>query len=147
MVIADGATPPSNTCQTARAIGTLSGDTGAQTLSTTGKCSEWISFRATEDDSSVFGHPMKVTVTLSSMGHDFDLYVYYNPSKDVLSCLSPYAQSETRGTVDEVLPLTWGEGSVANNSDDSRTIIVAVQSAEGPCPANTGWTLTIDGNR
>ncbi|MDB4938268.1 MAG: hypothetical protein JWP87_5240 [Labilithrix sp.] len=144
---ADGATPPSNTCQTARAVGTLSGDTGSQTITAKGSCSEWISFRATEDSSSAIGAPMKVTLTLTSTGHDFDLYVYYTPSKDVVACSTPFAQSETRGTVDEIVPITWGEASVANGSDDGRTIGVAVQSAMGGCPPGSGWTLTADGNR
>lgn len=142
-----GATPPSNTCQTARDIGTLSGDTGAQTLTTTGTCSEWISLRATEDDSGPIGVPMKVKLTLQSQGHNFDLYVYFDAVRDVVSCDSPAAKSETLGTVDEVIPLTWGEGTVANGSDDSRTIRIAVQSGDGPCPPGSGWTLKAEGHR
>lgn len=145
--IPDGAAPPSNTCQTARPVGTVTGDTGATSLSAAGKCSEWISLRATEDSSSALGAPMKVALTLTSMGHDFDMYVYLNPVKDVLACSTPLAMSETRGTVDEIVPLTWGEGTVANGSDDGRTICVAVQSAQGPCPPGSGWTLTASGNR
>jgi hypothetical protein len=145
--VADGATPPSNTCQTARAVGTVSGDTGATSLTATGTCSEWVSLRATEDNSSALGTPMKVELTLTSKGHDFDLYVYLNPVKDVLACSTPLAMSETRGTVDEIVSLTWGEGTVANGSDDGRTIGVAIQSAQGPCPPGSGWTLTANGNR
>ena len=140
--VADGATPPSNTCQTARPVGTVSGDTSATSVSATGTCSEWISLRATEDNSSALGAPMKVELTLTSKGHDFDMYVYLNTSKDVVACGMPLAMSETRGTVDEVVPLTWGEGTVANGSDDGRTIGVAIQSAQGPCPPGSGWTLT-----
>jgi hypothetical protein len=147
LVVPDGATPPSNTCQTARAVGTVSGDTGATSLTATGTCSEWISLRATEDNSSALGAPMKVSLTLTSMGHDFDLFVYLNTSKDVLACSTPIAMSETRGTIDEIVPLTWGEGTVANGSDDGRTIGVAIQSAQGPCPPGSGWTLTANGNR
>jgi hypothetical protein len=145
--VPDGATPPSNTCQTARDIGTLSGDTGAQTLTANGTCSEWISLRATEDNSGAIGAPMKVKLTLQSHGHNFDLYAYFNAVRDVVSCDSPAAKSETLGTVDEVIPLMWGEGSVANGSDDSRTIRLAIQSGDGPCPAGSGWTLKAEGNR
>ena len=145
--VADGATPPSNTCQTARAIGTVSGDTGSTSVSASGACSEWLDVRATEDSSSALGAPMKVELTLTSKGHDFDMYVYLNTSKDVLACSSPFAMSETRGTIDEIVPLTWGEGTVANGSDDGRTIGVAIQSAQGPCPPGSGWTLTATGNR
>lgn len=145
--IPDGATLPTNTCQTARGMGTVSGDTGATAVSTTGKCSEWISFRATEDNSGALGVPMKAKVTLTMTGHDFDLFVYFNPNKDVLSCASAFAVSQTRGTVDEVLSLQWGEGTVANGSDDSRTIALQVQSAEGPCPAGSSWSLTANGNQ
>ncbi len=145
--VPDGATPPKNTCQTARPVGTVSGDTGATSLSASGTCSEWISLRATEDSSSALGVPMKVELTLTSKGHDFDLYVYLNKVKDLLACSAPVAVSETRGTVDEIVALTWGEGSVANGSDDVRTIGVVVQSAQGACPPGSSWTLTANGNR
>ena len=147
MPIPDGATLPTNTCMTARAIGTLAGDTAGSPLGTTGTCSEWIRLRATEDNSGALGAPMKVKLTLTSTGHDFDLFVFFNPAKDVLSCTNPFAVSQTRGTVDEVLSLVWGEGTVANGSDDGRTIALQVQSAEGPCPAGSGWSLTADGNQ
>lgn len=147
VTIPDGATPPSNTCLTARAMGTMAGDTGNPTLSTTGKCSEWLSLRATEDSSSALGAGMKVTLTLTPTGHDFDLYAYFSPAKDVLSCSTPSFVAETRGTAPEVIALTWGEGTVANGSDDGRTITVAVQSAQGSCPPTSSWTLSADGNR
>jgi hypothetical protein len=145
--VADGAAPPSNTCEAPRDIGTVSGDTGSQTLTATGGCSEWLTLRATEDNSSALGAAMKVTLTLVSQGHDFDLYAYFNPAKDVISCTAPFARSETRGLADELINLTWGEGTVANGSDDSRTINVAVQSAAGPCPPTASWTLLVAGNR
>ena len=143
---ADGAAPPSNTCQTARAFGTLAGDTGLPSISTSGKCSEWLSFRATEDSSSAIGATMKAKLLLTSTAHDFDLYVFFSPSKDEIACSTPFAMSEKRGTSDEI-PLTWGEGTVANGSDDGRTIIVGVQSAMGPCPAGAGWSLDVSGNQ
>jgi hypothetical protein len=145
--VVDGATPPSNTCLTARAFGTVSGDTAAQVLIATGACSEWVSVRATEDNSSAIGAGMKLNLTLASTGHDFDLFVYYDPVRDVVACSSPFAASATPGLRDEIVALSWGEGTVANGSDDSRTVRVAVQSASGPCPPGASWTLTAAGNR
>jgi hypothetical protein len=143
----DGGGDPSNTCQTARSFGTISGDTGAQTVSADGTCSEWLTLRATENDSGPIGATMKVTLTLHPRGHDFDLYAYLSPARDELSCTMPYAVSPASGTVDEVISLSFGESTVANGSDEGRTIGVVVLSARGPCPANSGWTLTADGNR
>ena len=143
----DGGGDPKNTCQTARSFGTLSGDTGAQTITTNGTCSEWLTLRATEDDSGPIGATMKVTLTLKPVGHDFDLYAYLSPTRDELSCAMPYAVSPAGGTVDEVITLSFGESTVANGSDEGRTIGVVVLSARGPCPPSSGWTLTANGNR
>lgn len=146
--VPDGAAPPTNTCETARDVGKLGADQGSAVLGADGTCSEWISVRATEDNSGALGSPMKLKVTLTPSGHDFDLYGFVNADKDLRSCTTPAAESTARGTgaVDSV-SLTWGEGTVANGSDDSRTVTMLVQSADGPCGADAGWRLRVEGNK
>ncbi len=138
--------PPANTCTTAREIGSLAGDAPSPPLSTQGTCAEYVSFRATEQSNGAIGTPMRVGLTLSPAGHDFDLYAFVDLARDQLACALPFARSETNGTSAESIALEWGEGSVANGSDDSRTVVVAVTSASGPCPPGASWTLTVTGN-
>jgi len=146
--LGDASTEPSNTCQTARAIGTMAGDLGSPALTAQGTCSEYISLRATEDSSSALGATMKTTLTLTPVGGDFDLYVFFDPVRDVRACTAPFARSVASGTTPETVALTWGEGSVANGSDDGRTIGVAVFKAGGACGPDAGrWTFRAEGNR
>ena len=140
-------TTPIGTCETARAIGTVSGDTGGGSLGAKGSCSEWISFRATEDDNSAFGTGMKAKLTMTPTGHDFDLYAFFDPNRDVVACNAPFARSEQGQLAVETIPLTWGEGTVANGSDDGRTIRVLVQSTAEACPAGATWSLVVGGNQ
>jgi len=144
--IGDASAEPKNSCTTARAVGTVSGDTGAGALTAQGTCSEWVSFRATEDNSGVLGAGMKVKLTLTMTGGDFDLYVYYDAGRDSLSCDAPAARSFQSGTTAEQVSLSWGEGTVSNGSEDGRTIGVAVIKANGPC-GGTAWSLLAEGNR
>lgn len=137
---------PSNTCTTARAIGTVAGDAPSPPVTTTGTCAEFVSVRATEQNNNALGTAMRLRITMSPAGHDFDLYAFLNPGQDQLACTSPYARSETNGVVPETIDLQWGEGSVANGSDDSRTVVLAVTSASGPCPPGSSWSLTVTGN-
>ncbi len=137
---------PIGTCEAPRDVGTVSGDTGG-TLNATGSCSEWISFRATENDDGTFGTGMKAKLTMTPKVHDFDLYAFFDPSRDVVACASPFARSEQGQLAVEVIPLSWGEGTIANGSDDSRTIRILVQSTAEACPAGASWSLTIGGNQ
>jgi hypothetical protein len=146
--IGDASTAPTNTCETARAIGTISGDVGATKVNAQGACSEWISVRATEDSSSALGVAMKAKLTLTPAAGDFDLFVFYDPVRDVRACTAPFASSFASGTTVETASLSWGEGSVANGSDDGRTIGVAIIKMGGPCGPDAGsWTLLAEGNR
>ncbi|MBX3264330.1 MAG: hypothetical protein KF782_31955 [Labilithrix sp.] len=146
--LADGSTAPLNTCETARDIGALSGDKGSGTLTATGSCSEWLSLRVTEDDSSALGAAMKVRLTLTPSGADFDLFAFVDATRDRVVCDAPTASSTKSGTSVEEIPLTWGEGTIANGNDDSRTVGVAVVRAGSPCAADAGsYTLLVEGNR
>lgn len=140
---------PKNTCETARDIGTMSGDTTGPSLSTKGSCSEWLRLRATENDNGVFGKPMKLTVTVTPPAdQDVTLYAFLDPDKDVVVCLpaTAVAQSAGAGGV-ESLELSWGEGSVANGNDDGRTVGLLVFQQGAGCSGDETWSLVVDGNR
>jgi hypothetical protein len=142
----EGGAEPSNTCETARAIGSLSADTISASLTANGTCSEWLKLRATENDNSALGVGMKVTLTLTPVVDDFDLYAYLDTGRDVVTCAAPFARSFNSGTAVETINLEWGEGSVANGSEDSRTIGIAVIKAGGPCTPGATFTLVAKGH-
>jgi hypothetical protein len=140
-------TPPTNTCETARDIGSVAGDEGSTPVTAQGTCAEFVRVRVVEANSNAVGAAMRLSVTLSPAGHDFDLYAFLDPARDQLACASPFARSETNGVSAESVGLRWGEGSVANGTDDGRTVVLAVTSASGPCPPGATWSLTATGNK
>lgn len=145
--VEDGAVLPSNTCETARALGTLAGDQGAPSIEASGGCSEWLSVRVTEGNSGALGAGMKLRVTLTPNGHDLDLYGFVSPDRDQRACGAPTAASNERGTqAVDVVSLAWGEGTVANGADDSRTVSLLVQAPTN-CRADGGFRLRVEGNK
>lgn len=139
--------PPKNTCATAREVGTVAGDAPSPPVTADGTCAEYLRVRVTETSTSALGVGMRVSLTLSPAGHDFDLYAFLDPNRDQLACAAPFARSETNGLSPETISLQWGEGTVANGNDDSRWVVVAVTSAQGPCPAGASWTLSAVGDK
>ena len=144
----DASSAPTNTCETAKDMGTLSGDTASPSLSAKGTCSEWLKLRATEDDNSVFGKQLKLAIKLTPPANqDLDLFAFFDPAKDVTSCAAPFATSQNPGAgVAESIALAWGEGAVANGADEGRTVNVLVLYASGSCSSGEQWSLTVDGN-
>lgn len=143
----DAGALPENTCETARAVGVVSGDVGADAVTATGTCSEWVSVRVTEGDNGAFGAPMKVRLTLVPARGDFDMYAYVDPARDRLACEVPYGRSFEPGIAPEVISLSWGEGTFSNGGDDGRTVVVAILKTGSPCGTGEGWTFTAEGNR
>ena len=91
---------------------------------------------------------MKVKFTLTPSGGDFDLFVYYDSVRDAPACGARGSSSATPGTTEEGVSLSWGEASVANGSDDARTIAIAIIKNDTPCGAGNGtWSLQAEGNR
>lgn len=143
------AAPPAtatNTCATARDLGPLDGDDPSPPVTATGTCAEFVRVRVVEANSSAVGAPMRLRVTLSPAGHDFDLYAFLDTVRDQLACGTPLARSETNGNTPETITLQWGEGSVANGNDDGRTVVLGIASASGPCPPGSSWSLVATGN-
>jgi hypothetical protein len=125
----------------------VAGDEGSTPVTAQGTCAEFVRVRVVEANSNAVGAAMRLSVTLSPAGHDFDLYAFLDPARDQLACASPFARSETNGVSAESVGLRWGEGSVANGTDDGRTVVLAVTSASGPCPPGATWSLTATGNK
>ncbi|HUJ63112.1 MAG TPA: hypothetical protein VLX92_31660 [Kofleriaceae bacterium] len=135
------------TCSGAASLGTVSGDTGADTQQGSGYQSAWYSVRVTENDSSVFAVPMNLTVSLTSPpGSNFDLYVYVDTGTDDVDCTTVTGSSTRTSGVDSV-HLTWGEtGTFANGSDDSRTVSIEVRAVTTSCSAGATWQLSVAGD-
>ena len=144
-----GTCAASNTCASAQDLGSMSGDSGAGTVTTTGSGSKWLKVRVTEDSSSVFGQKMALQLSLTvPSGADYDLYAYVNTGSDVSACgSSPAKKSDAGGTgANEQLSLSWGEGTVANGDDDSRTVSIEIKHKSGSCDGSATWKLIGAGN-
>ncbi|MBV8756371.1 MAG: hypothetical protein JO257_03785 [Deltaproteobacteria bacterium] len=135
------------TCAQAMSVGTVSGDTGADSKTAMGYESSWFNVRVTENDSSVFATPMNLTVNLTSpTGVNFDLYVYVNTGSDVTECTTVSGQSMMTSGTDQV-HLSWGEsGTFSNGADDSRTVSIEVRPVSGSCSSGSQFTLVVYGD-
>jgi hypothetical protein len=134
---------PTDACTSAKSLGTVSGDTGGASVNGGGTQSTWFSVRVTEDDNGVLGTKLRVKIVLGSpAAANYDLFAYVDTGSDQLSCSGPTASSTNASGQDSV-DLKWGEGSVANGSDDSRTVSIEVRWISGSCDA---FTLTATGN-
>lgn len=144
-----GACAGSSTCASATDVGTVSGDSGSASASSKGSGSKFIKVRVTEDNSSVIGNELTLQAVLDvPTSADYDLYAYVNTTSDTTPCGSAAAKSAQSGGIgaNEQLKLNWGEGTVANGSDDGRWVVIEVRHKAGPCDSGTQWTLTVTGN-
>jgi len=134
------------TCQAAVILGTVSGDSGSQMVTTSGYQAAWVKVRVTEDNGSIGGQKLKVTATLTSpAAAAFDVLVYVNPDNDVIECASPTGTPTTNGNV-ETLSVKWGEGAVGNSDDDSRTVAIEVRPKSTSCSPAQTWQLVVKGD-
>lgn len=131
-----------DTCEGASMVGTISGDTGHDTLHATGSTTAWLRVRATEDD-FIDNVPMRVAVSLVVPdGADFDIDIYVNRDNDVVECASTIGTHSTNGAT-KVVSAQWG--SFTDLQDDSRDVSIAIR-ATGACSPDLTWQLTIEGN-
>ncbi len=135
-----------NTCPASQDLGSVSGDTGSGTRTSSATTSKWLKVRITEDDDGIIGSKLKVRISLSSPpGSNFDLYAYLPGGSSGVLCTGPTSSSTNSGAPDEVT-FDWGEGLVPNGSDDSRNVSIEVRHVSGTCAAGQSWTLTVRGN-
>ena len=138
--------PTTDTCQAATMLGMVSGDTGSQKVTAMGFRAAWFRVRVTEDDSSVIGKALHITAKLTSPANvNFDVFLYVNAGSDVIECATTTGTITHNGALD-TNTATWGEGSVANGSDDGRSVSVEIRPITGACSAGQTWQLEIDGN-
>lgn len=140
-----GECPNVDTCNGASGLGLVSGDTGSQTLGTSGSEPTWVEFQVTENDDSLVGSQLSFTVTLlSPAGNDFDLYVYRSAAGGASGCNGMMQQSMSTGSEDAV-SMTWGEGVVPNGLDDGVWVAVEIREKNDVCAAQE-WVLEVEGN-
>lgn len=137
----------SATCASAIALTQIDGDDGG-TATATGTQAAWFSVRANEGDSGFPGEPMKVLTQLTSPSATemFDLFVYVNTDTDVIECTTPNGAATTNGTTESV-EVDWGEGTIPNGDDDSRTVSIEIRPKTGiTCSPTATWQLTVNGD-
>ncbi len=134
------------TCPSASPLGSVSGDEASSAIMAMGDEPTWVTFLVTEDDDSAFGSGMSFTVTLQSPpGADFDLYVFRGIEGGGSGCGGFMQQSNNTGASD-VVSMSWGEGGVANGSDDSAWIAVEIVAKDEVCAPPLEWSLSVQGN-
>jgi hypothetical protein len=135
-----------NVCTGATDLGSISGDTGADTKTAQGSGSQWFKVRVTEDDSSVIGQALSVTADLTSpAGTNFNVFIYVAGGTSGQECSAVNASSTSTSTTDSARS-SWGEGTFSNGSDDSRTVTVEVRWVSGTCSPTAKWSLTLHGD-
>ncbi len=138
---------PENTCATATDLGTVDGDGVAVTRTGTGTTSAWFSVRVHESDLQFVGTQQRVTVGLASPpGSNYDLFLYENAATDLRECAT-LTGSSTNASSSDSASLSWGEGTLSNAADDSRTVSIEVRFVSGSCGPFLPWSLTVTGNR
>jgi hypothetical protein len=130
-------------------MGSLSGDTSSSDAHASGATSQWLLLDVTENDSGIFGVPMKLAVTLTSPpGENFDLYLYLAGDSSSTQCTTVAGSSTNGAGQTDTVSITWGEmGTFSNGSDDSAHVSVEVRSAPGnTCDSSASWSLTAHGH-
>jgi hypothetical protein len=134
------------TCQTAMMLGTVSGDTGAGTLTADGHQSAWFRVRVTEDYSAEIGLALRLKAKLTMPGpNTFDTFVYVNASSDTVECNTTTGTVTNNGNMKEV-KAEWGEGFIPNGADDSRDVTIEVRPMGTACSQSQAWHLDLEGN-
>jgi hypothetical protein len=134
------------TCQGAMMLGTVSGDTGNVKLSAMGTDAAWFRVRVTEDENSIGGLALRVAAKLTSPSAvNFDVFVYVNTGSDVIECSHTVGTATTAGPVDQV-KAEWGEGTIANGSNDGRNASIEVRPISSNCDPGQPWQLEIEGD-
>lgn len=138
--------PTTNTCAAATNLGQVNGDSGQDVQTAQGTGSQWFTVRVNEDDHDIFGVAQEIRVELQSpVGTNFDLYVYRAAGSSGQECSAVTASSVSTGGFDTVSN-SWGESSLSNGNDDSRTVTIEVRHVSGTCTTTAPWTLTVRGD-
>jgi hypothetical protein len=131
----------SDVCTTAKTLGTVSGDTGSQTLTATGSQAAWFRVRATEDATPSDGSMQVLAKLTPPAGEDFDVFVYVNPDMDTVACPGGTGTVTTGGPGKQV-PASWRDFF----NDASRNVSIEVRPRSAACSPTAKWQLVIEGN-
>jgi hypothetical protein len=138
-----------NTCESAADLGTISGDTGAETKTAEGVGSKWFQVRVTEDDDSPTGSALYMHTRLQvPAGSVYEVNIYIAGTESAKECTTPTGQGESLTSTLRCKGLTWGETDKdpAGNAVDDRTVLVEVRHVSGDCTPSDTWQLTLTGN-
>lgn len=134
------------TCATAEAIGGVAGDESTPQIVRSGDSPTWVTFQVSENNSDFSGEKLSFTVTLQSPATaDFDLHVFRGPEGGSTGCGGTMMQS-TNAAGSDTVHMEWGEGTLANNGDDSVWVAVEIRAKNGTCDPPAQWTLTVAGD-
>lgn len=134
------------TCATAESIGGVAGDENTPQIVRSGDSPTWVTFQVSENNSDFSGEKLSFTATLQSPATaDFDLFVFRGPEGGSSGCGGTMMQSVNPAGTDMV-HMEWGEGTLANNGDDSVWVAVEIRAKNGTCDPPAQWTLTIAGD-
>ena len=137
----------SETCSAPTAIGTVSGDDGAGTITKQGSKSAWLAVRLTQDNQGWSYSSMKLRGSLiNPPGASFEMHLYVDTTKDELQCAAPSFSAGLGSGATNQATLKWDTGWL-DYSDQSRTVIVEVRQTSGECRPNEKWSLLLEGNR
>jgi hypothetical protein len=137
---------PDSCDASATPLPSIAGDQSGPTVGASGYTSEWLRIDVTEQDNSVVGKKLTFTAALTSPpGMNYDLYAYLGGSVGDIQCSNPKAQSTSTTGIDQV-SFQWGEGAVANGSDDSATVMLEIRWVSGACTNTQNWSLSAHGD-
>lgn len=138
------------TCTAAVDLGSVSGDDNPSinTITFTGKGSQWLSVLVTEDVSGALDHDLSVRVTLNGpAATNYDLFAYVDTSgtASTRACTTASGQSNNAEGVADVVNLLWDDTKIGS-SDDTRIVSIKVDHVSGPCGPNDEWSITVEGH-
>ena len=138
------------TCPAGRLVGTVSGDKGADSLTTSGSTTTWVHVRVTEDDDSVSGRPVRLRAKLtapSSGGFEVRGYLADSRNNDAGLDCTRLVGTSSPSSGSATLDLAWGDppDATANGVDDGRTVALEVRNVSGAC-SSSPWRLELRGN-
>jgi hypothetical protein len=140
---------PDQCTASATSLGSVAGDESGSTVGASGYTAEWLRLDETEQDSSIIGHAMIFTATLTSPpGMNYDLYAYLGSSIGDIQCSSPKGQSTNPAGQQDQVSFQWGEttGGISNGSDDSATVMIEVRWVSGACSTSQNWSISAHGD-
>lgn len=119
-------------------LGSVSGDTGANSLATSNGTEHWYRVQITEDNNDPIYLSAWVDLQ-SGPSNDYDLYIY------CFSCAGGFAGASQNGTglLDRV-EIRWDDDYFPNSEDDTAYILIEVRWHSGACG---GYDLDVYGNQ